>query len=86
MTGGFSCYYDFIMKKADAETFIKDSKTRYFSLLNYPELKIEASSKSTGEYITALSEISSKDTQTIANIIKQSSNEVELAHNLTGIK
>ena len=74
------------MKKAEVETFTKDSKTRYFSLLNYPELKIEATSKSKGEYITSLSEISNKDTQIITNIINDSNNEVELAHNLTGIK
>lgn len=71
---------------AELDKISKDVKTRRFSLMTYNELKNEASQKQSGEYISTLSQISGLNTDNLINIINNSYGEVELAHNLTGIK
>ena len=64
----------------------KDIATRRFSLLNYNELKIEAASNKSGEYIKSLATISNKPENELLSIIRQTSGEVNLAHTLTNVK
>ena len=61
------------------------AKTRRFTLYNYGELKAEASSNKSGEYIKTLSVLTGKDEVELIATINKSSGEVNLAHNLTGI-
>ncbi len=73
-------YYDRYSKNDET-----GAKTRRFSLYNYGELKTEASTNKAGEYIKTLSELSGKQEAELITTINKSSNEVNLAHNLTGI-
>jgi len=72
---------------AEIQNIKKDVATRRFVLLNYSNLKSEASISYSGEYITALAGLSGKKEQELINIINTNHcNEVALAHILTGIK
>ena len=59
---------------------------RRFALFGYDEMKIEAAKNTSGEHISSLAAITKKDDAELIAIINQSSNEVELAHKLTGIE
>lgn len=59
---------------------------RRFALFGYDEMKIEAAKNIGGEYISSLAAITKKDDAELIALINQSSNEVELAHKLTGIE
>lgn len=74
------------MKQAEALQFKKDSTVRRFSLMNYGELKIEATKKYPDEYLTALSELSGQKVETLVDVINSSPDEVSLAHKLTAIR
>lgn len=65
---------------------VKDKEIRRFTLYNYQNIKNEAISNQSGEYIKSLSALSGKDEQTLMKTINQSPDEVTLAHTLTGIK
>lgn len=71
---------------AQLQRIKKDIATRRFSLLNYNELKTEAASNKSGEYIKNLAAISNKSDNELITIIKQTDSEVNLAHTLTSIK
>lgn len=73
-------YYDRYSKKDET-----GAKTRRFSLYNYGELKSEASSNKSGEYIKTLAELTDKNELELIKIINNSTSEVNLAHTLTGI-
>ena len=73
-------YYDRYSKNDET-----GAKTRRFSLYNYGELKSEASLNKSGEYIKVLSELTDKKEPELIKIINNSTNEVNLAHTLTGI-
>jgi hypothetical protein len=74
------------MKKAEALQFKQESQIRHFSLLNYPELKIEAAGNKQGEYIESLAVMSATNPQNLKLVINNSKDEVDLAHKLTGIE
>lgn len=74
------------MKKAEALQFKQESQIRHFSLLNYPELKIEAAENKQGEYIESLAVMSATNPQNLKLVINNSKDEVDLAHKLTGIE
>lgn len=59
---------------------------RRFALFGYDEMKIEAAKNIGGEYISSLAAITKKDDAELIALINQTSNEVELAHKLTGIE
>ena len=59
---------------------------RRFALFGYDEMKIEAAKNIGGEYISSLAAITKKDEVELIALINQTSNEVELAHKLTGIE
>ena len=70
---------------AELSQIKRDISIRRFSLINYNELKIEAASNKSGEYIKSLAEISNKPINELTTIIQQTDGEVNLAHRLTGI-
>ncbi len=74
------------LKKAEAVQFKQDSQVRYFSLINYPELKIEAASNGTSEYVESLATLSNTNSAKLKTIINNSRDEVALAHKLTGLE
>lgn len=59
---------------------------RRFSLYNYGELKAEAMSGKSGEYVKSLAALSGKDEKSLIKTINKSTDEVNLAHTLTGIE
>ena len=65
--------------------FKKDSKVRHFALFNFGELRLESVQEKEGEYVTALSSLTGKNSAQLKTVIYESQNEVALAHNLTGI-
>lgn len=71
---------------AELQEIKQNAATRKFALYNFNELKLEAVAKRNGEYTTALSELSGKETQDIRNAVNVAHNEVQLAHLLTNIK
>jgi len=68
------------MRYAEAEKHKKDTAIRRFVLFGYPELKIEAASNESGEYIKALAELSAQDEKTLIKKINETDGEVNLAH------
>ena len=72
--------------QAELQIIKQNAATRKFALYNFNELKLEAVAKRNGEYTTALSELSGKETQDIRNAVNVAHNEVQLAHLLTNIK
>ena len=73
-------------KTAELINIKKDVATRRFALLNYGELKIEASRGVQGEYITSLAQLSGQNSEQLIKVINQTDGEVFLAHRLTGIE
>ena len=71
---------------AELQEIKQNAATRKFALYNFNELKLEAVAKRNGEYTTALSELSGKETQDIRNAVNVAHNEVQLAHLLTNIE
>lgn len=69
-------YYDRYSQRKN-----NDSKIRRFALYNYGEIKSE-----NPEYISTLETLTGKNNNELKQIISKSNTEVELAHNLTGIK
>ena len=63
-----------------------DKQIRRFALYNYQNIKNEAISNQSGEYIKTLATLSGKDEKTLIEMANLSTNEVNLAHALTGIK
>ncbi len=63
-----------------------DGEVRRFSLYNYGELKAEAMSGKSGEYIKSLAALSGKDETNLIRTINNATGEVNLAHTLTGIE
>ncbi len=61
-------------------------KIRRFALFGFDEMKMEAAKNTSGEYISSLAAITKKDDAELIALINQTSNEVELAHKLTGIE
>ena len=61
-------------------------KIRRFALFGFDEMKMEAAKNMNGEYISSLAAITKKDEVELIALINQTSNEVELAHKLTGIE
>jgi len=74
------------MKRAEADNFKKDSEIRHFSLFNYPELKIEAIKHKQGEYTEALMSLTNKPVNELHQEVNKATDQVALAHSLTGIK
>ncbi len=65
---------------------VNDTAVRRFNLYNYGELKAEAMSGKSGEYIKSLAALSGKDEADLIQTINNSTGEVNLAHTLTGIE
>ena len=71
------------LKGAALEQSKRNTAIRRFALFNYHALKLEAASNQTsGEYLTALSELSGIKQAELTKTINKSKGEVELAHNL----
>lgn len=73
------------MKKADLEMFKKNSEMRYYALMNYSELKIEAASNKIGEYISSLAIMSGINEEALLENINKSQDEVCLVNNLSNL-
>lgn len=71
------------IRKAELETFKRDSEIRHFALMNYGELKAEAAENRTGEYIHSLANLSGICEQKLVVDIRQAKSEVDLANQLT---
>ena len=56
---------------AELSQIKRDISIRRFSLINYNELKIEAASNKSGEYIKSLASISNKPEKELITTIKQ---------------
>jgi len=69
-------YYDKYSQRINTNPQI-----RRFALFNYSEIKTE-----NPEYISTLKTLTGKNNNELKKIISKSNTEVELAHNLTGIK
>lgn len=65
---------------------LNNTAVRHFSLHNYGELKVEAMSGKSGEYIKTLAALSGKDETNLIQTINNATGEVNLAHTLTGIE
>lgn len=63
-----------------------DTATRRFALFGYDELKNEAAKNYGGEFIKTLIGLTGKTEHNLITIIDKANNEVNLAHNLTGIE
>ena len=71
------------LKQAELEQAKKNTAIRRFVLFNYQELKSEAASNQfSGEYLTALSELSGINKSNLINTMVQTEGEVNLAHKL----
>lgn len=70
------------MANAELKKFKEDSAIRHFVLYNYPQLQLEASKKTSGEYIKALSELTKDNEQTLISKVYKSNSEVDLAQTL----
>lgn len=66
------------MTTAEIEQFNKNTEIRRFSLFNYPDLKIEASSGIEGEYIKNLSVLTNQTEGSLISKINQAPNETSL--------
>lgn len=70
------------MKRAELIQFKKDSEIRRFALFNFDELQLEASKKESGEYITALAQLTGMQERTLIKKIEKSAKEPDLAKSL----
>lgn len=65
------------MTTAELNKYNKDAKIKAFALYNFAELKLN-----NPEYTLALQELTAKNSQDLAAVIKQADTEVELANAL----
>lgn len=71
------------LKQAELEQAKRNTAIRRFALFNYQALKLEAASNQTsGEYLTALSELSGINKSELMKTVNQTQGEVNLAHAL----
>ncbi len=71
------------LKQAELEQAKRNTAIRRFALFNYHALKLEAASNQTsGEYLTALSELSGINKSELMKTVNQTQGEVNLAHAL----
>ena len=71
------------LKGAALEQSKRNTAVRRFALFNYQSLKLEAASNQTsGEYLTALSELSGINKSELMKTVNQTQGEVNLAHAL----
>ena len=71
---------------AQLEQDKKDRAVRHFALFGYGELKNEAASHKQGEYTEALMSLTDKTATELHKEINKATDQVVLAHSLTGIK
>ena len=71
---------------AQLEQNKKDRNIRRFALFGYSELKNEAAGNKQGEYTKALMSLSGKSAKELFKEVNQATDQVMLAHALTGIK
>ena len=71
---------------AQIEQDKKDRAIRHFALFGYGELKNEAAKHEQGEYTEALMSLTDKTVNELHDEVNKATNQVPLAHSLTGIE
>ena len=65
------------MSSVAQKAFDRESKAKYFALMNYDELMIEAAVGKNGEYLQALSALSGQGRDSLSAALRASRGEVD---------
>lgn len=68
------------LSAAAQKAFNRENKTKYFALVNYDELMIEAAAGRSGEYMQALSALSGQSSDFLAAALRNSTGEVDFVN------
>lgn len=68
------------LSAAAQKAFNRENKTKYFALVNYDELMIEAAAGRNGEYMQALSALSGQSSDFLAAALRNSTGEVDFVN------
>lgn len=68
------------LSAAAQKAFNRENKTKYFALVNYDELMIEAAAGRSGEYMQALSALSGQSSDFLAAALRNSTGEVNFVN------